>query len=128
LLGTGPFWVVNADIWIDYLFSRRALPENSLAHLVLVPNPAHNPGGDFSMRGDRLSPGGAHAWTYSGVSMLHPELFRRARPGRFPLAPLLNAAARLGRLSGEIFTGAWMDVGTIERMDTLKARLGSKQT
>src|SRR5690625_1936947 len=40
--GNSPFIVVNGDVWPDVDFSHLFLPENRLAHLVLVDNPAHH--------------------------------------------------------------------------------------
>ena len=36
------FLVVNGDIWCDYDFDSNFDLDNSLAHLILVPNPEHN--------------------------------------------------------------------------------------
>ena len=36
-----------------------------------------------------------------------------------PLAPLLRAAIAQGRVSAELYTGAWADVGTPERLAAL---------
>src|SRR4051812_5315242 len=49
LLGGQPFLVVNGDIWVDFDFSSLMKPIKGLAHLVLVDNPPHHPGGDFSL-------------------------------------------------------------------------------
>ena len=51
LLGDGPFLLVNADVYCGIDFARfRSLALGArLAHLVLVPNPAHRASGDFSL-------------------------------------------------------------------------------
>lgn len=129
LLGPGAFWVVNGDIACDYPFARRTLPAGTLAHLVLVPNPAHNPRGDFQLIGDRIaaSPAsGTDTRTFAGISILHPRLFADAVPGRFPLAPLLRAAAKQGAVTGEEYSGRWTDVGTPERLLALDAELKAR--
>jgi MurNAc alpha-1-phosphate uridylyltransferase len=126
LLGTGAFWVVNGDIACDFQFTRRALPPDTLAHLVLVPNPPHNPRGDFCLTGGRIGagpPSGPGSRTFAGISILDPQLFADARPGRFPLAPLLRAAAERGAVTGEEHAGRWTDVGTPERLLALDAEL-----
>jgi MurNAc alpha-1-phosphate uridylyltransferase len=41
----------------------------------------------------------------------------------FPLAPLLRAAADRGAVSGELYTGGWMDIGTPQRLQELDLRL-----
>lgn len=129
LLGTGAFWVVNGDIACDYPFAQRSLAPGTLAHLVLVPNPPHNPRGDFQLRGDRIAPGlpaGPDARTFAGISVLDPQLFAGATPGRFPLAPLLRAAAERGAVTGEEHQGRWTDVGTPERLQALDAELKAR--
>lgn len=116
LLGSEPFIVVNGDVWTDYDFSRLAWQGDDLAHLVLVTNPAHHPEGDFVLAGGRVCAGGAGRLTYSGIAMLHPQLFADSAPGAFRLAPLLRRAMEQSRVSGEHFAGRWLDVGTVERL------------
>ncbi|MCL4780110.1 MAG: nucleotidyltransferase family protein [Gammaproteobacteria bacterium] len=126
LLGPEPFWVVNGDISCDFGFASRGLPAGMLAHLVLVPNPAHHPGGDFVLRDGRIAGadgGDAARLTFAGISILSPALFSASRPGRFPLAPLLRAAVDKGQVSGEVHAGRWTDVGTPERLRQLDAEL-----
>jgi len=126
LLGPEPFWVVNGDIACDFSFADRRLSPGMLAHLVLVPNPPHNPAGDFCLAEGRIAagrPAGPHALTFSGISVLEPQLFAGATAGRFPLAPLLRAAAERGAVTGEEYPGRWTDVGTPERLMVLDAEL-----
>ena len=122
LLGSKPFVVVNGDIWTDYDFGSLSLTGDKLAHLVLVPNPAHHPDGDFALD-DRVSVNGEPRWTFSGIGIYCPELFRNCCAGAFPLAPLLRQAAAKGRVSGELFAGQWTDVGTPERLRDLEGML-----
>jgi len=123
LLGSAPFVVVNGDVWSDYPFTR--LPRNmtTLAHLVLVPNPPQHPHGDFFFADGALRESGMAKFTFSGIGMYRAELFAGCRPGAFPLAPLLRAAITQGRASGELYQGAWYDIGTPERMEQLDRKL-----
>ena len=91
----------------------------ALAHLVLVPNPEHHPGGDFVLRGREVSAGVAPRLTYSGIGVYRPELFARCAAGRFPLLPLLRDAIAARRLSGERYDGRWTDVGSVQRLAAL---------
>jgi len=129
LLGAGPFLVLNGDVWADIDWSRLRdrLAPHDVAHLVLVPNPAHNAKGDFVLQGGRIveSPGERH--TFSGVGVYRAELFAGCRDGAFKLAPLLRAAARHGRVSGELHSGAWLDIGTPERLAHLDELLNRRR-
>lgn len=119
MLGREPFLVVNADVFSDMPLPRPDLSAEDLGHLVLVPVPHHKTGGDFDLNGERIRNGEAAAFTFSGVAVYRPELFADCRPGRFPVAPLLRAAADADRLSGELYTGLWRDVGTPARLREL---------
>ncbi|HCK80772.1 MAG TPA: nucleotidyltransferase family protein [Candidatus Competibacter sp.] len=125
LLGPGPFLVVNGDVWTNYPFARLSTRLAGLAHLVLVDNPPHHAKGDFSLGdGDgRVGESGTERLTFSGVSVLRPELFAGCRPERFPLGPLLRRAMAINQVSGEHFTGAWRDIGTPQRLAELDREL-----
>ena len=120
LLADGPFWVVNADVYTEFEFSTPRLADGVLAHLVMVPNPDHNARGDFALVDGRIVPAETPAFTFSGVSIICPNLLRDAGTGIFPLAPLLTAAATKDQVTGELFTGTWLDVGTLERLRQLE--------
>ena len=121
LLGPRPFVAVNADVASSYELRRLAPVAahmgSRLAHLVLVPNPIHHPNGDFVFVDGLAGPPGPEALTYAGIGVFSPALFaglRRAAPT--PLRPLLLAAIAAGRVSAEVYEGAWLDVGTPERL------------
>ena len=118
LLGDAPFVVVNGDIWTDYDFSVLHQPIAGLAHLVLADNPAHHPNGDFSLVDGKVQDGqpDTSTLTYSGIAVLHPQLFDGCSDGAFKLAPLLRKAMAAGEVSGERLKGHWVDVGTHERL------------
>ncbi|HSN70816.1 MAG TPA: nucleotidyltransferase family protein [Steroidobacteraceae bacterium] len=124
LLGEGPFLVVNGDIWTDWRHSDATdLAPGDLAHLVLVPNPPHNPAGDFALCAGRVSETDGESLTFAGIGIYRPELFASCRPGAFKLAPLLRSAMRAGRVSGEPYAGSWFDIGTPERLAWLDVKL-----
>ncbi|MGE0486719.1 MAG: N-acetylmuramate alpha-1-phosphate uridylyltransferase MurU [Gammaproteobacteria bacterium] len=119
LLGTAPFVVVNADVWTDFDFATLP-PTPALAHLVLVPNPAHHPRGDFGLADAIVTRGADNPCTYAGIGVYHPAMFAALPPGRRPLAPLLFAAVARGTLSGTRYDGRWFDIGTAERLATAR--------
>jgi len=130
------FWVLAGDVYApDFVFTQASVERFSasgaLAHLWLVPNPDHNPRGDFG-----LSPQGLalnetpERFTYSTIGLYRRALFEAPwcdiLPGNpqgtaAPLAPLLRAATAAGRVSAELYTGRWTDVGTPERLQALNA-------
>ena len=137
------FWVVAADVFVPgFAFTQasvdRFLASDALAHLWLVPNPAHNPKGDFG-----IGPSGLALnlptpeidtdtplprFTYSTIGLYRAALFAEpwcdiphGNPGgvKAPLAPLLRRAMDAGRVSAELYHGTWTDVGTPERLAQL---------
>ena len=129
LLGPDPFLVVNGDVYCEVDFARLrgiALGER-LAHLVLVPNPPQHPAGDFSLDNAIVGNGSSPRYTYAGIAVIAPALFAGVEAGsKAQLAPLLRAAAERRQVSGELFAGTWLDVGTLERLSALEAYLAAK--
>ena len=118
--------MVNGDIWTDYDFAALRQPLEGLAHLVLMDNPEHHPEGDFSLQQSRVrAPDTLPTLTFSGIAVLHPQLFADCFGGAFKLAPLLRQAIAQGQVSGEHFTGHWIDIGTQERLAAAEALLAS---
>ena len=135
----GPvFWLAAGDVFApDFRFDAAAVQafeaSHHLAHLWLVPNPAHNPRGDFGLTPDGMAlnlpaDDPAPRFTYSTIALLRAELFGapwcEIPPGNpagvaQPLAPLLRRAMDLGRVSASLYTGRWTDVGTPERLAQL---------
>ena len=130
------FWVVAGDVFMPgFEFSRAAYERfaagTALAHLWLVPNPPHNPRGDFALSPDgRALNEGPQRYTFSTVGLYRKALFDELFDGlptgnpqglKAPLGPLLRAAIDNGRITAEIHTGPWTDVGTPERLAQLNA-------
>ena len=125
LLGDEPFLVVNGDVYCDVDFGRFFGLTVATAHLVMVENPAHHAGGDFSLDGQRVIYANAEqTLTYAGVGVFSPAFFADVPPGTvMKLRPLLDAAIAAGTLNGERFAGRWVDVGTPQRLAELDAEL-----
>ncbi len=122
LLGSDPFLVVNADVFTDMPMPT-GLADDAIGHLVLVPTPEHKAAGDFDLVDGRIAVAEAPALTFSGVAVYRPEFFAECEPGRFPLAPMLTEAAEAGKLTGSVYEGLWVDVGTPERLQSLNEAL-----
>jgi len=112
------FIVVNADVFTDYDFATLRAAD-SPAHLVLVDNPHHNDRGDFSLDQASVGNNGSPQHTFSGIAQYHRSFFAELEPGKQALAPLLRKAADKGQVSGELFQGVWIDIGTVERLAQL---------
>ncbi len=122
LLGSDPFLVVNADVFTDMPMPRE-LADDAMGHLVMVPTPGHKATGDFDLVEGRIAVAEKPSLTFSGIAVYRPEFFADCEPGRFPLAPMLTEAAQAGRLTGSVYEGLWVDVGTPERLDALNRSL-----
>lgn len=127
VLGEGSFAVVNGDVWSDYDYKLlQPLPAGVLANLRLAANPAHNPDGDFGVDDSgRLHRQGYQRGTFSGISVLHSALFDAEQRDCFPLREPLFEAIAAGQVEATWLGCEWCDVGTPERLETLRARLGS---
>ncbi len=119
LIGNVPFWVINADIYTNFALPNVKLAPDSLAHLVLVPTPAHKESGDFELRDGKVRNSDNQDLTYSGIAFYRPEFFADAGDGRFSVVPLWREAADRGQLDGSLYEGIWEDVGTPERLAAL---------
>ena len=126
LLGDSPFAVINGDVFSQYPLARLRAIKCSHAHLVLVPNPEHNPDGDFVLQGghvfpDATGPDALPSYTFSGISVYHPRFFSGTPGGKYSVVPMLKAAMALKQVTGEIFRGAWHDIGTPERLEEIRS-------
>ena len=137
LLGPEPFLVISGDVWTDADFAALPAEPAGVGHLLMVDNPAHHPGGDFSLdaKGVLHDDNAQPRLTYSGIGMFRRELLEDWRavindkaaaetPPRFKLRPLLERAMSLVQLRGSHYRGNWTDVGTPQRLAELDERLG----
>jgi len=138
----GPvFWAMAADVFApDFAFTPQAVARfrasQQLAHLWLVPNPEHNPRGDFGwdaaqgLARNLAASSTEPRYTYSTIGLFRRELFLppwcpldagnpQGTPA--PLAPLLRRAMDQGLVGAAFYTGAWTDVGTPQRLAALNA-------
>ena len=132
------FWLAAGDVFVpDFVFDPAAhaafAASADLAHLWLVPNPAHHPQGDFGLAAGRALNLPADSpmprYTYSTIGLFKAALFSAPwcalAPGNptgqaAPLAPLLRRAMDAGRVGASLYTGRWTDVGTPQRWAELQ--------
>jgi MurNAc alpha-1-phosphate uridylyltransferase len=131
LLGAAPFVVVSGDIHTDFDYAslrpRIAAiagdPRGQLAHLVLVDNPPWHAAGDMGLEDARirLEP---PRYTYGNIGVFHPAMFDAVAPGSWlKLFPWMYRFVEEGRVTGELFGGAWDNIGTPEQLAELDRRL-----
>ncbi|MET0310493.1 MAG: nucleotidyltransferase family protein [Burkholderiaceae bacterium] len=124
------FWVTAGDVFIpEFEFTREAFDAfasgGRLAHIWLVPNPAHNAKGDFGLSPEGLALADAPVrYTFSTIALYRRAFFETLPWGnphgaKAPLAPLLRKAMDNGQVSAQLYTGPWADVGTPERLAQL---------
>lgn len=129
LLGDAPFVVVNGDVFSDYPYQQLAgkLAADSLAHLVLIPNPAQHPAGDFGISATGYALAAAQqCFTFSGIAVYRPEFFSSVPAGKQKLAPYLRQAMQQGKVTAELYQGVWHDIGTVQRLSELSLLLESE--
>ena len=128
------FWVLAGDVFtpgfeFTHAAVARFMASGKLAHLWLVPNPEHNVKGDFGLDADGLalnlpSTSSGKRYTFSTIALYRQAFFNSLPYGnpdgiKAPLAPMLRAAMDNQQVSAELYTGAWTDVGTPERLAEL---------
>lgn len=132
------FWVAAGDVFApDFVYDpqvlRRFAAGPLLAHLWLVPNPPHNPRGDFGLSDEGLAlnlPADStlQRHTFSTIALYKRAFFEAdgcgIPPGnpqgvKAPLAPMLRRAMDNGAVGASLYEGAWADVGTPERLAEL---------
>jgi N-acetyl-alpha-D-muramate 1-phosphate uridylyltransferase len=123
-----PFWVVGGDVFLPgFPFHRndfdRFSSGDALAHLWLVANAPHHPGGDFGIAADGFaSATTSPRWTWASVGLFRAALVEGVEPGmRQALRPHLDAAIAARRVTAQRWDGHWTDVGTPDRLAALNA-------
>lgn len=141
LLGPDAFVAISADIYCPHFDYAQVfdvlqaadvwgkpypLDQRDHGWLYLVENPPEHPHGDFALNAYTLANEGEQRYTYSGISVLHPDMFAAIQAGEcVKLVQVLREYADKGLLGGEVVRGSWTDVGTPERLAQLNAQLNA---
>lgn len=123
------FMVINGDIWTDFPLEQLQPPTDPKcqALLVMADNPAHNPGGDFSLQANgKLTDDTENRLTFTGISLLHRHLFSGLDDTAGKLGPVLKNAMAEGKVQGLHHRGQWLDIGTPQRLAELDQYLATQ--
>ncbi len=127
------FVAVSGDVFCEYDYAGLRSRAEQLAradapgmHLVMVPNPAFHPRGDFALDAEGyLSLDGEPRYTFGNIGVYDTRMFRGLASGvKQALAPYYRAAIEARHATGELYTGVWENVGTPAQLAALDARLG----
>ncbi len=121
LLGNYPFWVINGDIYTDFIIPEITLGGGVLGHLILVPKPKYKLQGDFDLDCNKVIRKNNPTLTFSGIALYDPKTFKGMAPEKFSIVPLLNELIDNQCIEGSLFEGSWEDVGTPERLSQLNS-------
>ncbi|MDQ7042449.1 MAG: nucleotidyltransferase family protein [Sulfurimonas sp.] len=116
LLGEETFLVVNGDIFCEYEFDGAFELGDKKAHIILVPNPEHNPKGDFGLKGGLALNKADEMFTFSGIGYYSHDFFDSIGIEKKSLAPILREQIDKKAVSAELFRGTWHDIGTPKRL------------
>ncbi|WP_027777859.1 N-acetylmuramate alpha-1-phosphate uridylyltransferase MurU [Paraburkholderia caledonica] len=125
------FLAVSGDVYADFDYralNARAQAMKSLAepgmHLVMVPNPAFHPNGDFALTGGVLSLDAEPRFTFGNIGLYDTRMFRDLPRGtRRALKPYYRETIARGLATGELYEGLWENVGTPAQLQALDQRL-----
>ncbi|TCF97924.1 mannose-1-phosphate guanylyltransferase [Paraburkholderia strydomiana] len=125
------FLAVSGDVYAD--FDYRALNAHAQAlkslaepgmHLVMVPNPAFHPNGDFALTDGVLSLDAEPRFTFGNIGLYDTRMFRDLPRGtRRALKPYYRETIARGLATGELYEGLWENVGTPAQLQALNQRL-----
>lgn len=109
--------ITNADIDTDFDYSQLVLPKDHRAHLVLTDNPHHNPDGDFHLQQGQVFNNGDPKLTFTGISVMDAQYFATLKTQPLSFGELIKPLIEQGQVSGEYYSGYWLNVDTPQRLD-----------
>ncbi|SIT36009.1 putative nucleotidyl transferase [Paraburkholderia ribeironis] len=128
------FVAVAGDVYADFDYAAlharadalKARPEPGM-HLVMVPNPAFHPRGDFGLVDGVLSLDAQPRFTFGSIGLYDSRMFRDVPRGtRRALTPYYSETIARARASGELYEGLWENVGTSAQLQALDQRLSAR--
>ncbi|CAE6775181.1 N-acetylmuramate alpha-1-phosphate uridylyltransferase [Paraburkholderia domus] len=128
------FVAVSGDVYADFDYATlntcaealKASTEPAM-HLVMVPNPAFHPNGDFGLVDGTLSLDAQPRFTFGNIGLYDTRMFRDLPRGtRRALTPYYRETIASGLASGELYEGLWENVGTPAQLQALDRRLNER--
>ncbi|CAE6761987.1 N-acetylmuramate alpha-1-phosphate uridylyltransferase [Paraburkholderia aspalathi] len=128
------FVAVSGDVYADFDYAALNARAETLAalrepgmHLVMVPNPAFHPNGDFGLVDGVLSLEAQPRFTFGNIGLYDTRMFRDLPRGtRRALTPYYRATIANGLVSGELYEGLWENVGTPAQLQALDQRVSAR--
>ncbi|MFL9856765.1 nucleotidyltransferase family protein [Paraburkholderia madseniana] len=128
------FVAVSGDVYADFDYATLNARAETLAalrepgmHLVMVPNPAFHPNGDFGLVDGVLSLEAQPRFTFGNIGLYDTRMFRDLPRGtRRALTPYYRATIANGLASGELYEGLWENVGTPAQLQDLDQRVSAR--
>ena len=119
-LGDGTILIINADIFHVFNLSKLKR-ETECIHLVGIENPDHNKDGDFNIGPDgKVFCDDINKLTWSGISLLNTNVLSMVNKNNFPFdswSSIVLPQIKEGKVTGEIYSDIWLDVGTKDRLE-----------
>ena len=128
------FVAVSGDVYADFDYAALNARAETLAalrepgmHLVMVPNPAFHPNGDFGLVDGVLSLEAQPRFTFGNIGLYDTRMFRDLPRGtRRALTPYYRETIANGLASGELYEGLWENVGTPAQLQALDQRVSAR--
>jgi MurNAc alpha-1-phosphate uridylyltransferase len=125
------FVAVSGDVYADFDYATLTRHAHALKaraepgmHLVMVPNPAFHPAGDFGLVDGVLSLDTQPRFTFGNIGLYDTRMFRDLPRGtRRALSPYYRETIARGLAGGELYEGWWENVGTPAQLQALDRRL-----
>ncbi|MDE2423164.1 MAG: nucleotidyltransferase family protein [Betaproteobacteria bacterium] len=118
LLKEEQFVVMSADIVTDFDMQpllKKILLQQDIAHVVLIEESEFK--GDFSLELGRVKEPNQSAYTYGNIGIYRRQYLTSYEAGQvLDLGQYLREGVSKNRVSGQLFSGLWSNVGTIDEL------------
>ncbi len=116
LLGNEHFVLMSADIVSDFPIVNLLNHTKYAAHLMMVNNPSFHPKGDYGMDENGFLTLQGPTLTYGSYSIWHPSVFKNKSCEHHEITPFITRLIAESNITGEKFTGHWINIGTPDQL------------